>query len=245
MNNIFHFSIIAAIVALLVSLNTNAYGGNSGNPTIIANIEQHDTEVKTYISDHDSNLGTHDTDVKTKLDEILAAVQNGGGAVAPVEKTGQTTSFEPGDDGELERGVPWPNPRFTDNLDGTITDNLTCLIWDQDANRPNEEQTWANAVETCDKSTANGHDDWRLPNVRELQSLIHYGVANPAVPDTLGTEKWSEDDPFNNVQSSFYWSSTTDASNTPLVWLVGFFNGNVVISVKTGSKYVWCVRGGP
>ena len=53
---------------------------------------------------------------------------------APVEKTGQTTSYATGDDGDLEKGVSWPNPRFTDNLDGTITDNLTGLIWLKDAN---------------------------------------------------------------------------------------------------------------
>ena len=44
---------------------------------------------------------------------------------APVEKTGQTTSYGIGDDGDLEKGIPWPNPRFTDNLNGTVTDNLT------------------------------------------------------------------------------------------------------------------------
>ncbi|MCW9078616.1 MAG: hypothetical protein OQK74_05525, partial [Gammaproteobacteria bacterium] len=44
---------------------------------------------------------------------------------APVAKTGQTSSWAPGDDGDLEKGVAWPSPRFTDNLDGTVTDNLT------------------------------------------------------------------------------------------------------------------------
>ena len=51
---------------------------------------------------------------------------------APVPKTGQTTSFAKvakGDDGNLMSGVAWPNPRFTDNNDGTVTDNLTGLIW--------------------------------------------------------------------------------------------------------------------
>jgi len=53
---------------------------------------------------------------------------------APVEKTGQTTYYEPGDDGDLKKGVVWPNPRFTDNEDGTVTDNLTGLIWLKNAN---------------------------------------------------------------------------------------------------------------
>jgi len=53
---------------------------------------------------------------------------------APMLKTGQTTSYATGDDGDLQRGIPWPNPRFTDNEDGTVTDNLTGLIWLKDAN---------------------------------------------------------------------------------------------------------------
>ena len=48
---------------------------------------------------------------------------------APVPKSGQTTPYEPGDDGYLQRGAAWPNPRFSDNNDGTVTDNLNGLIW--------------------------------------------------------------------------------------------------------------------
>ena len=53
---------------------------------------------------------------------------------APVPKTGQTISFGTGDDGDLQMGAKWPNPRFTDKEDGTITDNLTGLTWLKDAN---------------------------------------------------------------------------------------------------------------
>ena len=47
---------------------------------------------------------------------------------APVPQTGQTVSYYAGDDGALEMGVPLPEPRFTDNGDGTVTDNLTKLV---------------------------------------------------------------------------------------------------------------------
>ena len=53
---------------------------------------------------------------------------------APVPKTGQTVSYATGDDGDLQKGVAWPDPRFTDNSDGTVTDNLTGLIWLKNAN---------------------------------------------------------------------------------------------------------------
>ena len=64
---------------------------------------------------------------------------------APVPKTGQTISYEPGDDGYYQKGVAWPNPRFTDNGDGTVTDNLTGLIWLKNANCFGT-RTWATAL---------------------------------------------------------------------------------------------------
>ena len=67
---------------------------------------------------------------------------------APVPKTGQTTSYTLGDDGDLEKGVPWPNPRFTDNEDGTVTDNLTGLLWLKNANCFGST-TWSQAVSYC------------------------------------------------------------------------------------------------
>ena len=56
------------------------------------------------------------------------------GKYAPVPKTGQTTIYAAGDDGALQKGVAWPTPRFTDNDNGTVTDNLTGLIWMKNAN---------------------------------------------------------------------------------------------------------------
>jgi hypothetical protein len=94
-----------------------------------------------------------------------------GGYPAPVEKTGQTTSYATGDDGDLERGVAWPNPRFTNNGDGTVTDNLTGLIWLQDANCFGLKN-WDNTLSACN-GLANGQcgltdgsnaGDWKLPN---------------------------------------------------------------------------------
>jgi len=53
---------------------------------------------------------------------------------ANIWKTGQQISYYTGDDGDLQRGVPWPDPRYTDNWDGTVTDNLTGLMWLKDGN---------------------------------------------------------------------------------------------------------------
>lgn len=56
-------------------------------------------------------------------------------ATVALPKTGQTTNYATGDDGDLEKGTSWPSPRFIDNSDGTITDNLTGLIRNKNMDR--------------------------------------------------------------------------------------------------------------
>jgi hypothetical protein len=81
------------------------------------------------------------------------------------------------------------------------------------------------------------HPYWRLPNVRELQSLIDYGNYNPALPTGH---------PFTNVQSvGWYWSSTTYAYFPWYAWLVYFHDGLLNGDVEGNGYYgAWCVRGG-
>ena len=176
----------------------------------------------------------------------------GCGAPAAVEKTGQTDSFVAGDDGNLTMGVAWPDPRFTDNENGTVTDNLTGLIWLKDANCAGTRKIWTEALDfcngLCDGCTncggVNGDcnlsddsvaGDWRLPNVKELQSLIDYGTHNPALPSGH---------PFTGVESYRYWSSTTNAYHPGDAWGVYLNYGHVNFDGKGYHYYVWPVRGG-
>jgi hypothetical protein len=177
--------------------------------------------------------------------------QTGTAAAAPVPKTGQTTSAETGDDGDLQRGVAWPNPRFTDHGDGTVTDNLTGLIWLKNANCFGT-RSWANALAdanglasgSCGLTDGSGAGDWRLPNVRELYSLIDLGFWNLALPDTAGTNKWQEGDPFTGVEGNYYWSATSVAQDPSLAWVVHLVSGNPGVSTKSSDAPVWPVRGG-
>jgi hypothetical protein len=167
------------------------------------------------------------------------------GNYAPVPKTGQTTPYGTRDDGALKQGVAWPTLRFTDNNNGTVTDNLTGLIWLRDANYYGT-QNWANALSIAndlesDKAgltDGSKKGDWRLPNIRELQSLVDYARSYPALPDNHH---------FQNVQLFFYWSSTTNVDSTDFAWFVDFrdgFTDYLTDGLKTNLYSVWCVRGG-
>jgi len=164
----------------------------------------------------------------------------GGGSTynAAVPKTGQTTSYRTGDDGTHQKGVAWPNPRFTDHGNGTVTDNMTGLMWVKvphglDGN--SSGQIWDNAIDFCNNLSYAGHSDWRLPNVREQQSLINYGSVNFALPSGH---------PFTGVQSGHYWSSSTGEGATVSAWGVDLSWGTVSHSLKTNPRLVWPVRAG-
>jgi hypothetical protein len=178
--------------------------------------------------------------------EILAICEENSGVSENslgVPQTGQNTSDAPGDDGDMQSGIPWPDPRFVDNEDGTVTDNLTGLIWAKNTNS-SVMASWYDALDICYNLQSDGIDlidgsivgDWRLPNIKELQSLIDYGQYSPVLP-------W--DHPFVSVLSSYYWSSTTYGGSVSYAWSVSLSNGFHYPNNKSGkSGYVWCVRGG-
>jgi hypothetical protein len=63
-----------------------------------------------------------------------------------VPRTGETRKFMHADDGDLKVVRPWPEPRFTENRDGTVTDRLTGLMWTQSADKANGKADWEEAV---------------------------------------------------------------------------------------------------
>ena len=170
-------------------------------------------------------------------------------------KTGQTPtapiSAPVGSDGALQKGVAWPNPRFTAS-NGTVTDNLTGLIWLKNANCFGDKN-WATALTDCNNlaSPACGLTDnstagqWRLPNYFELVSLLDLAYFTPALSNDAGTSQWGTGpSSFTGVQSVGYWSSSTVAAITGNAWYVLLHHGYVYDAGKTATRYVWPVRVG-
>ena len=169
---------------------------------------------------------------------------------AKVQKTGYTNCSTNGEDGCYEKGVEWPNPRFTNNGDGTVTDNLTGLMWTEDANLYGTKN-WFDAINACEilvlgKNGCNLYTDWRLPNLFELESLRDMKYWEPALSNSAGTGQWTLGDPFTHlITDGNYWSSTTVAYDTSTAWGVGIKYGLAYNTYKYNSSfYVWPVRGG-
>lgn len=141
-----------------------------------------------------------------------------------------------GQDAELRKGAPWPEPRF-EAEDATVRDRLTGLVWTRDANPAEYQLTWDEAlafVSRMNREGAFGPTDWRLPNRVELRSLISHQTRKPALPD---------DHPFENLVNSWYWSATTAAIGPAHAWYVNMDGGRMFYGHKRQFFLTWPVRG--
>ena len=120
-----------------------------------------------------------------------------------------------------------------DNGNGTVTDSGTLLMWQQGEGGA---MTWEAALTYCEGLVlpTSGYEDWRLPNHKELLSLVDDTSYNSSINIAK----------FPGVFSSYYWSSTTFAGSTSYAWYVYFGNGYSSNDVKTNTDYARCVRGG-
>jgi len=119
---------------------------------------------------------------------------------------------------------------YTDNGDGTVTDNVTGLMWQQVV--PSATYTWANAVAYCPTLALAGHSSWRLPSRIELESIVDFGQSSPSINGTY----------FPSTPKDWFWSSSPVAGSPSYAWGVYFFNGSASYGVVSGAGYVRCVR---
>ncbi|MBI3249652.1 MAG: DUF1566 domain-containing protein [Deltaproteobacteria bacterium] len=181
--------------------------------------------------------------------------------------TGQTTAYTADlndgivgpvavpDDGTVQAGATLA---YTDNGDGTVTDNNTGLMWekktslDSTTNFANlhdadnyyhwsgngSQETiwdWLGDVNVEGGTGYAGHNDWRIPNIKELQSIVDYSIPYPGPVMNAA---------FGPTVASTYWSSTSNATTPSNAWYVYFNLGYVSLYGKDNSLFVRAVRGG-
>ena len=115
-----------------------------------------------------------------------------------------------------------------------VSDSSTGLEWQDDSDTNGTRRTWQAAIDYCEDLSLESHNDWRLPNINELKTLIDRSKRNPAIKSEV----------FVYVKSSYYWSSTSIVGVEYIAWFVNFNNGDVFGAFKDNNNYVRCVRDG-
>ncbi|MCB1926230.1 MAG: DUF1566 domain-containing protein [Gammaproteobacteria bacterium] len=135
-------------------------------------------------------------------------------------------------------GRLWPQPRF-ETQGPLVIDRATDLTWCRDAGIAEFPMTWQEAlawIAQQNEQALYGYRDWRLPNRRELRSLISHQTRRPALPDGH---------PFDGVFCGWYWTSTSAAISPSHAWYVDMDGGRMFYGGKDQSYMVWPVRGNP
>ena len=159
--------------------------------------------LTSVVGADDDNHKNPFTQILTKLDQILAAV-------GPVDLCHGGTTVG----------------RFV--VKGTeVCDRTTGLTWQQTPDAT--LRTNAAAVTYC----LGLGNHYRLPEIKELISLLDYSQFNPTLPPGI----------FTGVANDGYWSATQNAQTAPLTWIGFFNNGSVVSDDRSNNLHVWCVRG--
>ncbi|CAK0752258.1 conserved exported hypothetical protein [Gammaproteobacteria bacterium] len=137
-----------------------------------------------------------------------------------------------------------PTSQFTDNRDGTVSDTVTGLMWKRCAEGMNWDGvscsdnasffTWSNALQQAAASGYAGKADWRLPNIKELRSIVERQCSDPSINLSV----------FPNTPSSYFWSGSPVAGDSSSAWSVSFGNGYASWDGRYFGSAVRLVRGG-
>ncbi len=242
------------VITTLVDPDADGIGDPLDNCPAVANPDQADLDGDGLGNACDPDM---DGDGIPNDDEIANATD----PLSPnlsLPRTGQAVCWNPagggipcqgtGQDGAIKAGVTSPAPRFTDNGDGTVSDNLTGLVWLRDAGCF-AAQNWAGALAAannlaegaCGLADGSVAGQWRLPNVKEMESLIDAGQGDPdGIAPALPSGH-----PFANAGPDLYWTATTDASAfTSFSWYVDLADGYVGAFYRTDTMLAWPVRDG-
>ncbi|WP_200153424.1 DUF1566 domain-containing protein [Chromatium okenii] len=129
---------------------------------------------------------------------------------------------------------------FVDNGNGTVTQMNTGLMWakcsegqtDSDCTGTATEMNWSAALTAANESLLGGYSDWRLPNLKELQTLVDYSRYSPAIDSSY----------FPNTPGAWFWSGSPYADNSGDAWIVDFYGGYAKNSSRISALSVRLVR---
>jgi len=171
--------------------------------------------------------------------EVIATVED---STVPVKlkKTGATKSY--GQIGEVNDGSikddefyqKGTTPSYTrDDVNEIVTDHITGLEWQDNVEAKTITKNWADTQIFCSNLSLDG-SGWRLPSIEEFMYIVDKSKSNPAIDVAY----------FQNVVSSFYWSSTIAVIDENRAWVVSFESGSSSWDGKHRKNYVRCVRDG-
>ncbi len=179
---------------------------------------------------------------------------NARGSAFLLPDSGQTTCYDgngnsitcPAPDQSLSQDGSYTMnpPSYSVNTDGTVTDDNTGLMWQREDDKV--MRTWPDAVNFCESATFGGYTDWRLPDKKELFTLVHYGYWNEGDPSVTNDNSPAIDPAaFPNTSMSAYWSSTASAHSNDGAWAVSFDSYLYLMGIygKTATLLTRCVRG--
>jgi hypothetical protein len=233
------------------------HAGNSGCGTG----KSTDAGAKFYSVDTDGSGAIDISDAVSLLNWLFIGGPHPATCLAGVPATGQTKCYDdagteidcassdfPGQNGFYQTGCPMAgrfvvNKKLDGTEDGTVTDNCTGLMWERQPKVTT--YNWPQALNRCADLGLGGYDDWRLPNVRELQSIIDYGQICPAVPAPFDISNTILP---SGISITGFWSSTSVQAKDPdcfgkvFAWSIRLAVGDVVLGAKSTASYVLAVR---
>lgn len=141
-------------------------------------------------------------------------------------------------------GTTTPTDRFTINADGTVSDSETGLMWQrcsygQTYNTETQlcegstpSLTWQEALRGAKNDTTADYDDWQMPNIKELASILEHSCTEPSI----------NEDVFLGTKLQNYWSNTSGVSTMSSAWVYQFDSGLNSLHAKTSNVYLRLVR---
>jgi hypothetical protein len=187
------------------------------------------------------NCGGGSSSTTTKTPDIVN--ENNNSIVimnSKLKRTGQNISYHSFDDGYYKIGleINYSSSQYI------VTDYVTNLMWQrvskEEWNDRKNYITWYEAKEYCEELSLGGYEDWRLPSIVELRSIVDRSKDNPTL-DPIFYEK-NNNNSFNKLNSNYFWSNTPLAPGISNVWGIDFKDGSEYWRRKEDQYAVKCIR---